>query len=291
MARGGFRPVLKLRRAFGIPSSGTVQLWVRLYGDKSLLPEKVKVETMKEPEKLEGGAQKDPRRGIQELEAALSDARATGGRTGFPATHRHACARRCRRTTPHPRLFLSCNGGLWLDRRFEARPGVGSVARCYWTGSMARGAIGHPARRPRSQGIGDPAQREPTGTFLCRVSNPCSGASGRSPHPTLEIQQGVTHSSPDHHHPQVSRVFFPAAWCWPFSLHPTRHTLIISSPPSAPLASCCLCMNLPTISCPHPTPAHPQQKQAPTAAKGEPAPLNRRHRRPYPKIASPNRSR
>jgi len=161
MARGGFRPVLKLRRAFGIPSSGTVQLWVKLYGDNSLLPEKVKVETMKEPDKLEGGAQKDPRRGIQELEAALSDARATGGRTGLPATRRHACARRCRRTTPHPGLFLSCNGGLWLDRRFETRPGVGSVARCYWTVSPSATASS-PERGWRAASVDGTTQRQGT---------------------------------------------------------------------------------------------------------------------------------
>jgi transposase len=69
MEGGKFRSVLEARRAYGISGSGTVQLWVRRYGDESILPKKVKVETMEERDEL-----KEARRRIRELEAALSDA-------------------------------------------------------------------------------------------------------------------------------------------------------------------------------------------------------------------------
>lgn len=69
MESGKFRSLREARRAYHISGSSTVQQWVRRYGNESILPKKVKVETMKERDEL-----KEARRRIRELEAALSDA-------------------------------------------------------------------------------------------------------------------------------------------------------------------------------------------------------------------------
>jgi transposase-like protein len=57
------------RRAYGIGGTTTVTGWVRKYGSKDLLPKRVRIETLKERDKL-----REARKRIRELEAAVADA-------------------------------------------------------------------------------------------------------------------------------------------------------------------------------------------------------------------------
>lgn len=57
------------RRAYGIGGATTVTGWVRKYGSKELLPKRVRIETLKERDKL-----REARKRIRELEAAVADA-------------------------------------------------------------------------------------------------------------------------------------------------------------------------------------------------------------------------
>ncbi len=57
------------RRAYGIGGTTTVTGWVRKYGSKDLLPKRVRIETLKERDKL-----LEARKRIRELEAAVADA-------------------------------------------------------------------------------------------------------------------------------------------------------------------------------------------------------------------------
>ena len=57
------------RRAYGIGGATTVTGWVRKYGSKDLLPKRVRIETLKERDKL-----REARKRIRELEAAVADA-------------------------------------------------------------------------------------------------------------------------------------------------------------------------------------------------------------------------
>lgn len=56
-------------RLYGIRGLATIQRWVRQYGSESILPKKVKIETMKGRDEL-----KEARKRMRELEAALADA-------------------------------------------------------------------------------------------------------------------------------------------------------------------------------------------------------------------------
>jgi len=55
-------------QAYGIGGMSTVARWVRQYGREDLLPKTVRVETLKERDKL-----KEARKRIRELEAAVAD--------------------------------------------------------------------------------------------------------------------------------------------------------------------------------------------------------------------------
>ena len=57
------------RRAYGIGGTTTVTGWVRKYGSDDLLPKRVRIETLKERDKLS-----EARKRIRELEAAVADA-------------------------------------------------------------------------------------------------------------------------------------------------------------------------------------------------------------------------
>ena len=57
------------RRAYGIKGSTTVTKWVRKYGREDLLPEIVRIQTLKERDEL-----KEARRRIRKLKAAVADA-------------------------------------------------------------------------------------------------------------------------------------------------------------------------------------------------------------------------
>jgi transposase len=57
------------RRAYGIGGATTVTGWVRKYGSQDLLPKRVRIETLKERDKL-----REARKRIRELEAAVADA-------------------------------------------------------------------------------------------------------------------------------------------------------------------------------------------------------------------------
>jgi len=57
------------RRAYGIGGATTVTGWVRKYGSKELLPKRMRIETLKERDKL-----REARKRIRELEAAVADA-------------------------------------------------------------------------------------------------------------------------------------------------------------------------------------------------------------------------
>ncbi len=69
IGRGKFKSVWEARGAYEIGGSDTVTGWVRKYGREDLLPKRVRIETLKEVDKL-----KKARKRIKELEAALSDA-------------------------------------------------------------------------------------------------------------------------------------------------------------------------------------------------------------------------
>lgn len=69
LERGKFRSICEANRAYNIRGSGTIQKWVRRYGNENILPKKVRIETMKERDEL-----KESRKRIRELEAALADA-------------------------------------------------------------------------------------------------------------------------------------------------------------------------------------------------------------------------
>jgi transposase len=56
-------------QAYGIGGMSTIVRWVRQYGREDLLPKNVRVETLKERDKL-----KEARKRIRELEAAVADA-------------------------------------------------------------------------------------------------------------------------------------------------------------------------------------------------------------------------
>lgn len=55
-------------QAYGIGGMSTVARWVRQYGREDLLPKTVRIETLKERDKL-----KEARKRIRELEAAVAD--------------------------------------------------------------------------------------------------------------------------------------------------------------------------------------------------------------------------
>ena len=69
VARGKFATIHQARKSYGIPGAQTVYDWARKYGREEWLPQRIRIETMKERDEL-----KEARKRIRELEAALSDA-------------------------------------------------------------------------------------------------------------------------------------------------------------------------------------------------------------------------
>ena len=66
---GRHRSLNAVAEAYGIGAMATVARWIRQYGREDLLPKNVRVETLKERDKL-----KEARKRIRELEAAVADA-------------------------------------------------------------------------------------------------------------------------------------------------------------------------------------------------------------------------
>jgi len=69
IAAGKFSSPHRAQKAYGIRGSGTVESWVRKYGREDLLPKRVRIESMKEVDRL-----KEANKRIRKLEAALADA-------------------------------------------------------------------------------------------------------------------------------------------------------------------------------------------------------------------------
>lgn len=69
IASGKFSSPGDAKRAYGIKGCGTVENWIRKYNREDLLPKRVRIETMKEVDKLKAAQKR-----IRELEAALADA-------------------------------------------------------------------------------------------------------------------------------------------------------------------------------------------------------------------------
>ena len=69
IAGGKFGSANQARRAYGIRGPGTVSRWLKEEGRDDLLPQRIKIETMKERDEL-----KESRKRIRDLEAALADA-------------------------------------------------------------------------------------------------------------------------------------------------------------------------------------------------------------------------
>lgn len=67
--RGRHGSLNGVAQAYGIGGMSTIARWIRQYGREDLLPKNVRVETLKERDKL-----KEARKRIRELEAAVADA-------------------------------------------------------------------------------------------------------------------------------------------------------------------------------------------------------------------------
>ena len=66
---GDYGSAEEARRRYGIGGRRTVWEWLHKYGDESLLPKRVRIETLNERDEL-----KEARARIRELEAAVADA-------------------------------------------------------------------------------------------------------------------------------------------------------------------------------------------------------------------------
>jgi transposase-like protein len=69
IAAGKFTSLHQAQKAYDIRGSATVESWVRKYGREDLLPKRIRIESMKEVNRL-----KEANKRIRELEAALADA-------------------------------------------------------------------------------------------------------------------------------------------------------------------------------------------------------------------------
>lgn len=69
IANGKYTSAHEAYIACGIGSSETVRRWLRKYGREDLLPKRIRIETLKEADRL-----KEAKKRIKELEAALADA-------------------------------------------------------------------------------------------------------------------------------------------------------------------------------------------------------------------------
>ncbi len=93
-------------QAYGIGGMSTIARWVRQYGREDLLPKNVRVETLKERDKL-----KEARKRIRELEAAVADA------------HMDYCLERgflrvaCERLGEEPKVFKKKHAMTLSDMR------------------------------------------------------------------------------------------------------------------------------------------------------------------------------
>ncbi len=67
--RGRHGSLNGVAQAYGIGGMSTIARWIRQYGREDLLPKNIRVETLKERDKL-----KEARKRIRELEAAVADA-------------------------------------------------------------------------------------------------------------------------------------------------------------------------------------------------------------------------
>jgi transposase-like protein len=68
--RGGFETFREAHEKYGIPGHTTVKRWVKRYGKQHLLPRVVRVESMKEKDRI-----KELKRRNRELEKALADSK------------------------------------------------------------------------------------------------------------------------------------------------------------------------------------------------------------------------
>jgi transposase-like protein len=66
--RGKYGSLQAVAKAYGIGGSTTVSKWIRKYGREDILPKNVRIETLKEKDKL-----KEAKNRIRELEVALAD--------------------------------------------------------------------------------------------------------------------------------------------------------------------------------------------------------------------------
>jgi transposase-like protein len=69
LEQGKFRTAFEAQQSYGILGDGTVARWMKKYGRGNLLPKLVRIETMKERDRM-----KEARKRIRDLETALSDA-------------------------------------------------------------------------------------------------------------------------------------------------------------------------------------------------------------------------
>ena len=69
LGRGRFSSAFEAQQAYGILGDRTIHRWMKKYGREDLFPKLMRIETMKERDKL-----KEARKRIKDLESALADA-------------------------------------------------------------------------------------------------------------------------------------------------------------------------------------------------------------------------
>lgn len=67
--RGKYSTIHQAKKAYRIRGDGTVENWVRKYGNEEILPKIIRVESVRERNEL-----KELRKRVKDLEAALADA-------------------------------------------------------------------------------------------------------------------------------------------------------------------------------------------------------------------------
>ena len=103
--RGRHGSLNGVAQAYGIGGMSTIARWIRQYGREDLLPKNVRVETLKERDKL-----KEARKRIRELEAAVADA------------HMDYCLERgflrvaCERLGEEPEVFKKKHAMTWSSK-------------------------------------------------------------------------------------------------------------------------------------------------------------------------------
>ncbi|MFH1965201.1 MAG: transposase [Acidobacteriota bacterium] len=69
LGRGKFSSAFEAQQAYGILGDRTIHRWVKKYGREDLFPKRIRIESMKERDKM-----KEARNRIKDLETALTDA-------------------------------------------------------------------------------------------------------------------------------------------------------------------------------------------------------------------------